>query len=69
MKEKADIMRQAIEKKLATMDVTVYNVDLFTGDEREGTYFIDVEIGGSPEKYKRWYGYMVETKIRKIFGI
>lgn len=65
----AQYFEDEIRKVLAKKPVKVYNVYVTVGDEQEGTYFMDVEIGGSPEKYKRWYGYYTAQRIRKMFGI
>lgn len=65
----AQYFEDEIRKVLAKKPVKVYNVYVAVGDEDEGTYFLDVEIGGSPETYKRWYGYYTAERIRKMFGI
>ena len=67
--KQAQFFENEIRKILALKSVKVYNVYVSVGDEREGTYFLDVEIGGSPETYKRWYGYYTEERIRKMFNI
>lgn len=65
----AEYFEDEIRKVLAKKPVKVYNVYVSVGDESEGTYFLDVEIGGSFEEYNRWYGYFTAEKIRKMFGI
>ena len=53
--------------KLHRKEAKIYNVYVSVGDEDEGTYFIDVEIGGSPETYNRWYGYYTLPRLKRIF--
>lgn len=66
---KAQQLEDEIRKALAKTSFKVYSVYVAVGNEFEGTYLLDVEIGGSPEAYKRWYGFYTEERIRKIFRI
>lgn len=66
--KKAQYFEVEIRKALAKTSFKVYTIYVAVGDE-EGTYFLDVEIGGSPETYKRWYGFYTEERIRKMFNI
>jgi len=67
--QKAQYFEDEIRKALAKTSFKVYTVYVAVGDEEGGTYFLDVEIGGSPETYKRWYGHYTEERIRKMFNI
>ena len=67
--QKAQYFEDKIREALSKLTVKVYNVYVAVGDEEEGTFFLDVEIGGSPETYKRWYGFYSEERIRKMFNI
>ena len=67
--KQAEYFEDEIRKVLAKKPVKIYNVYVSVGDEEEGTYFLDVEIGGSPEAYKRWYGYYTAERIYKMFNI
>lgn len=67
--QKPQYFEDEICKALAKTSFKVYTIYVVVGDEEEGTYFLDVEIGGSPETYKRWYGFYTEERIRKMFNI
>lgn len=47
---------------------TVYTVFLAVDNAEKGTYFVEIEIGGSPEKYKHIRTTMTESEILKIIG-
>ena len=61
-------LENRIRKALETSKVnyTIYTVFLSVSSEEEGTYFCDIEYGGSPEKYKRIYGNYTREAIEKF---
>ena len=68
MQDMAQYLMDMIEHNLSVVfDGTIYNVYVSVGDIEEKTYFCDIEIGGSPEKYNRWYGYYTIERLKKIF--
>ena len=49
-------LEKAITEYYETRGYVVYTVFLSVSNEANREYFCDIEVGGSPEKYKRIYG-------------
>lgn len=47
-----------LEKKVENhfKDRTIYGIFFSVADEENRKYFVDIEVGGSPETYRRIYG-------------
>ena len=56
MYEQAKVLEKAIRRYYEERGYTIYCVYLAVADEEERTFFVDIEVGGSPEKYHRIYG-------------
>lgn len=57
---------ERIRKYFESKDYTVYCVFLNVANEEERTYFADIEVGGSPEKYRRYYGVYSLNALERI---
>jgi len=55
-------IRDAFEKK----GLKVYCSYVAVSEESTRTYFCDIEVGGSPETYKRYYGQISEKDLEKL---
>lgn len=67
MYEQAKILENAIRRYYEERDYTIYCVYLAVANEEERTYFVDIEVGGSPEKYRRIYGEKTAEALRKHY--
>lgn len=67
MYEQARILESAIRRYYEEREYTVYCVYLAVADEEKKTYFVDIEVGGSPEKYHRIYGEKTADALRKKY--
>lgn len=56
MYKQAEVLEKAIRRYYEERDYTVYCVYLAVASEEERTFFVDIEVGGSSEKYHRIYG-------------
>ena len=54
--------------KYSNLGYTVYTVFIAVADEETRSYFVEIEIGGSPEKYKHIRKTMTETELLKLIG-
>ena len=59
---------KALTDKYEKSGYTVYTVFIAVSDELTRTYFVEIEIGGSPEKYKHIRKTMTETELIKLIG-
>lgn len=67
MMMQAEILERAIRRYYEEREYTIYSVFLAVQNEEERTYFVDIEVGGSPEKYCRIYGEKTSEALRKKY--
>lgn len=66
MYEKANDYSKRIREKFEKKGLKVYSDFVSVAEEETRTYFCDIEIGGSPETYKRYYGRISEKNLEKL---
>lgn len=64
-----EIIEKEIRTVLLSKGYTVYTVFLSVGNEETAEYFVDIEYGGSPEKYNRIRGLYTKEQLAKKFHI
>jgi len=67
MMEMRGILEPRIRSYYEEQGYTVYCVYLSVADEETRTFFVDIEVGGSPEKYFRIYGKKTAEALRKKY--
>lgn len=68
MTEMIPVYEQCIREYFEHQNYKVYCVFLSVSSEEDGTYFADIEVGGSPEKYRRYYGVYSLKALQKIMA-
>lgn len=68
MYNKTFIYTDDLVTKYSNLGYTVYTVFISVVDEETRSYFVEIEIGGSPEKYKHIRKTMTEAELLKLIG-
>lgn len=55
-----------IRENFESKGLKVYSDFVAVENEEEKTYFCDIEVGGSPETYKRYRGKITESNLEKL---
>ncbi len=68
MMEMIPIYERLITEYFEHRDYKVYTVFLSVANEETGTYFADIEVGGSSKRYHRYYGEYSLDALSKIMN-
>lgn len=66
MYEKSLEFSKKIREKFERKGLKVYSDYVSVSDEETKRYFCDIEIGGSPETYRRYRGVFTESFLEKL---
>lgn len=69
MLKEAEELEYRLYQYLTDNDYAIYCIFLAVQDEESQKFFVDVEIGGSPEKYSHITGGYTKAQIEKIFHL